>query len=1011
MTINIMMSTRRPTTLNFTAPLVLDPPRHCGLSSIALVPGRHMIGTAAGCGIRLQVDGILDRHALILVGENRTIVKSMDSRTWVNDSPVSEMALRPGDRLSIGPLTFRVRLATRDEQAAFAVIPTAQEEEGDIIAVPPHFDSPVTVTPMAQEKEGGGVGQASNLSVQTPSPPEPGPANLSNQSLDSRLDEIEQRLADLRQSTLSIVQPVQPQPANTESNARTPHPFRQWHDELQCRAEQIAAETQHLHERVESVADREAQVERRQQQLVLEAERIADAARTTELNLAEEHARHVSVRQEWEASYQKMTGDLATQLDAIERQQESLQSEADRLAVARMELQRALADHEQDERVFATEQVNLANARTEFAAVESQYDAKIRHLQREADERQAQFEADRREFVLRELSLSNLQAEVESERQALMADRSALEAWIEQEHQRLASLQTRLDDDRRQLLEEREEQRTQSELRASLEDDRRQRARFPEKPATVATVAVIDSLPPDQVTWNCESSGEINTPLPVTPYAENPGEFGVAVDWGALAAVDQEFGRPTVSESARNITARLEPGTGNHWENAPGYADYSLTTSPAFQASTLEVAQAPDDPWARFAPAGFAVPESRSLAPLENNGETTDSRNRSDQSLSEHEPGTLANMVADFASQFASQEDDRPVEASQNPSANETLADVNREFGVAVSEPLANPATTAALPSWWLENPQGTPEQQQPDEIQQPGRVVEALNSGMSEVPEATASQGNDLRAQLAMLFDLPGAATIEAANPDAMETCEVKQNTSDVATGSMIHPNDGTFEVDSSPVAASEESDTRVEDSVESFMAKLLARSRTGASEMSTPDSQRGASETAVRVADSTVPTVSAVPSEQDRSHLMAEPKHKQDKQAVRENLQSFRQVAHLSARSALAKHSLRQLRNATIAKGVLLGAATISAAWFFAEPLWGGPLQLWKAAGCSLAGLLSAMEFGRSWKQLHKPLQGAAPARATSTPDSPATGTDQSVVAQAVEPVVDGQQAPSAL
>jgi hypothetical protein len=113
----------------------------------------------------------------------------------------------------------------------------------------------------------------------------------------------------------------------------------------------------------------------------------------------------------------------------------------------------------------------------------------------------------------------------------------------------------------------------------------------------------------------------------------------------------------------------------------------------------------------------------------------------------------------------------------------------------------------------------------------------------------------------------------------------------------------------------------------------------------------------------------------ELDRSHLMAEPKHKQDKQAVRENLQSFRQVAHLSARSALAKHSLRQLRNATIAKGVLLFAAVIATISFLIEPLWGHQLHVWKCAGCALAAILSALEFSRSWSQLYRPISQKLP------------------------------------
>ena len=147
MAITTMMSTRRSPLLNFTAPLVLEPPRHCGLSSIALAPGKHLIGTSDECAIRVNVEGVVGRHALILVGENRTIVKSIDSRTWVNDGPVTEMALRAGDRLSIGPLTFRIRTATSEEAAAFHSVERHDPTERDEVpvAVSPTLLAPVEI--------------------------------------------------------------------------------------------------------------------------------------------------------------------------------------------------------------------------------------------------------------------------------------------------------------------------------------------------------------------------------------------------------------------------------------------------------------------------------------------------------------------------------------------------------------------------------------------------------------------------------------------------------------------------------------------------------------------------------------------------------------------------------------------------------------------------------------------------------------------------------------------------
>ena len=109
---------RSPFYTKFATPLVLDSPRHCGFGTILLSRGKHLLGTSHDCSVQLRAGDVQPRHAMIVVGEHRTVVKALDPRTWVNDGPVSEMALRPGDRLSIGPLTFRVRAADADELAA-----------------------------------------------------------------------------------------------------------------------------------------------------------------------------------------------------------------------------------------------------------------------------------------------------------------------------------------------------------------------------------------------------------------------------------------------------------------------------------------------------------------------------------------------------------------------------------------------------------------------------------------------------------------------------------------------------------------------------------------------------------------------------------------------------------------------------------------------------------------------------------------------------------------------------
>ena len=90
------------------------------------------------------------------------------------------------------------------------------------------------------------------------------------------------------------------------------------------------------------------------------------------------------------------------------------------------------------------------------------------------------------------------------------------------------------------------------------------------------------------------------------------------------------------------------------------------------------------------------------------------------------------------------------------------------------------------------------------------------------------------------------------------------------------------------------------------------------------------------------------------DRSHLTAEPTHRQNKNAVREEVQSFRAVAQMSARTALAKHSWNNLRSKIYFKVGITAASAGATAWFVKAFIDGSELQLWKGITCGIATLV---------------------------------------------------------
>ena len=1313
MTTTTMISTRRPIPLNFNAPLVLDPPTHCGLSSIALVPGRHLIGTAASCGIRLHADGVVDRHALILVGENRTVVKSMDPHTWVNDGPVSEMALRPGDRLSVGPVTFRVRSATKDEAAAFAEMPMVG---GDAASGQESFEPPATspavvasahpvvsrprtdVDPVGADPVGHAIRRTDSLievvretsptvipvavTVASTAPAMPlqgrpektgvsvhrpqasalpvvadadanttiqavadslqavnhllgdavygdsvqssrvaqtltaeSPESLSAEAndraqFDSRLDEIQRCLSELRLTSQSIApaaaatRPAATRPAPAETD--TGHPLRQLQlrqEELQHRTEQIAEESQQLRERSDKVAEREAQVERRHQQLTLEAGRIATVAESARQHLAEEHARHVAVWHDWETAYQRMTGELATQLDAIEQQRARLQLESDRLTATRTEMKLARAEQEQDRQRCAADRVRLANDLAELASLKSQWEAQRRQHQLEADERHVQWEADRLELQglrhrcqqaedalnqlrrqrdvesstlaqVRETELqmqAELQARLEEDRRQLEVERRELDelrralppppdpeiqaarsaadllerqglkdrcqqaedvlAQLRRQREVEASmlaqvretdlrmqgeLQARLDEERLQLEAERQELdelrralpspdpndqdvqtamaplelqglndrcqqaedalaqlrrqreveatmlahvrdtelRMQSELQARLEVDRRQleaeRQELDELRRVLPPPDDSSSPPKAQTLAPAPSLVQAQTqtlspPLPLPPPLPSPvpppipsfpdpsGDFGVAVDWSALASVDREFGRssvdshPTTGDPADFSSTLVTSNTPSHWTEPESIRLSSQGDDPWARAAAAsphsalmhEVAESAADSWAAslrtassMPESHWSAPESRSVMPQGNPGASG--------SGGDFESGLFADVSANVAEPFAMGRDEQSA-ADPSLSAGDTLAEVNRQFGVPADARPADAETVKSLPSWWVETSPAAGNSEGAADGERPIWVVDALRSETTESNDATtefndapnppADSVSELHARLAMLFDLPTNSAAESERPDSTDGGANPGDESPDESGELSgddlsadRPADGTSESQSTSepsTSRSEDAEPQAEDSVDEYMARLLARSRTGASEASPKVLAK--SHRFIRLTtpaeNPPVETVAPKDSKPDRSHLMNEPIHKQDRQAVRDNLQSFRQVAHLSARSALARHSLQQLRNATIAKGVLLGASAIAVTGFFTEPLWGGQLQLWKGIGCSIALLLSTLEFSRSWSQLQRPFK---------VPPELARVTEPGRVAEPLEaPVSDGEVA----
>ncbi len=1205
-------SHRSPSYTKFATPLVLDPPRHCGLPSIHLGLGKHLLGTSQDCSVRVRADDVEPHHAMIVVSEHRTVVKALDPRTWVNEGPVSEMALRPGDRLSIGPLTFRVRAASPAELADITAVNEHAFDDDDshaaevvleppvkstflakpvdethleftttpvTVAVPPVVDSistevqdsvvpsPLELPKVAEVAEvvvavttdEPSPIASSESAVKQAAPPAdetlntlahtfdaPAERSPSTEMLDLKLDEIEHRLAELQDPVVAQSSSTGDAVLRSEALAAERRQLLVRQDELQRRADELARQSQQLHERVARVAEREADVERSQSRLALEHEQLSVTAEVTRKKLDDEYAHHMTLWQEWDAAYRRTSGELNGQLLSMEQRRTALLAEADRLASERSELQRLQAEHERDRRVHAAERVQLTTDRAALQTLRAEFDTERQQHLVAVQEREARVAAERRALSLTQEELLGTRQQLERDRTEFLTERSSGAARRELELREHVELRERLDRDHTRLQAERLEGH---ELRRVAESDRAdfevERAAFTSQQAAVTAdrVELIQvrerlqhvelelarsqqtheaprSTPvrsetgtavaaPTLRDWFVEPYKTIHVPPPIPTDGSDHEPLDHSLNAGAVnsvasnpseippvsVAAPSRFDEPqqSVAETAYSI----EDAVRDH-EDVPHTRPTPQVTTPASAAHHFWEDNTLYDTSAAFhsqhaVPTTFvassnlmmtASAATPSVATVLEGVASGDVETRCasgtacDESVLENTVAmwsrSLNTVAPEVAVEFESSSSTTTATADDVPTVDETLAEINRQFGTPLPAQEYSPTeNVAAPPNWWSPHA-ATAVMALDDLCNSEDSLFESAASRLDEAvdgidsrfvadagePSATPTASVDpltissLRVQLAQMFDLPMQhprtaefdAPVEIADDSANEESSQDDHdymeltlapTADGAASELppetpssvetelnsIVPTDAERAADDDSSSSVQQSgsdstpeavkDSEADDSVETYMARLLSRTRGGAEvsacEVTSLTAAAAAAAETSRQRDASngeSPVRETTFDPADRSHLTAEPKHKQDRQAARDDLQSFRQVAHQSARSALARHTTKNLLSAVVAKSLLLGVSTLATTAFLGAPFVGMPTQLWKGLACSLASLLSGIEVYRSWRQLRNwkssgelSRKNTKPPAAGSTNSSAAAASDETTAVAAAE------------
>src|SRR5262249_28361312 len=116
-------------TRNGISGLTLEPVRGmAGVETLVLGPGQHLIGSGADCSHVLRANGVQPRHLEIRIDAGRATLRALDFRTWVNNGPVRQGELHVGDRLTVGPLEFRIS----EQLAIDAPVSVAARADGPV---------------------------------------------------------------------------------------------------------------------------------------------------------------------------------------------------------------------------------------------------------------------------------------------------------------------------------------------------------------------------------------------------------------------------------------------------------------------------------------------------------------------------------------------------------------------------------------------------------------------------------------------------------------------------------------------------------------------------------------------------------------------------------------------------------------------------------------------------------------------------------------------------------------
>ncbi len=908
----------RPATERTQATLVLDPVYQADFEPLALTPGNHTLGSAADCSLRLQVAGVQPRHALIIVTRQRVLMQALNERTWVNEIPAVEAVLQVGDRLAIGPVEFQLRAG---DSAPDAPQPSVFQQPAPA-AVPPMVERTPT-TPLSTNIEAELVEQIRRLQEEIveqdkklqaglerraaaptlPATPEPQPQGF--ERAQRRIKQAKRKEALVRSLMAELK-------THTEMALKRQRELEQRQTQLTQHQDDLDRRAEELRHNEELLVKQRAELEQAQPQIDRESANLT--AQTA--SLADERARVEAREQELSQRSEELDAknrELDRETEKLRRRHAEFNERQAHMEQQKEQLETQEADTAGDIELNSSQRAQLEADRAVLAAsreeLQQEWDA-LDESRASLDETRAQLESDRKELEAGLADLDTRQKSLVEETSTLQQQREQLEQDRQEFESRTGDL-----DARRTSLDE--EQSALQQQREQLEQDRRdfesQTADLESRQASLETEMSTLQQQREQLEHDRAelSAREQELESQKTQLADERAQHQQSVDESAKTDEGDSETQAELQmqlaelESERELLARERQSIDEQRERLGAEAQQLQIERQELLAQARQQQGSPAD--------------------------STDAKSRL-----EWEKLQAGQGAASFTDNFGpgvGSDPDAEKSISQIPESQEEVSELRDTlagmFGLEtgeLTERSASPAETGeALPS-----------------LQEPPREP---SPPVEQFPTS------------------PGLPPL-AAEPMATEPQMAGPSAGPVAGG---------------PATDTGEAEAAEDDSIAAYMERLLARNRQGAGSgtefqsVATPSPQPSP-----QPRPQPTPLVSQAPpggqqptaqfSEIDASETAAplteppQPRHQQDKEAARANLNSLREVANMSARTAIATHTGKQLRGKVLLKCLLAGSSFVVSAALLSGSQWGFPGYTLHGWGALAVGGIMAVELARS-------------------------------------------------